>query len=613
MVPGLGLDLQRVLTHLDRLQITWHRPRPLLPAAVPARGWLCGRTASAALARGEGGGRGKERAASRGGGGGEEEEEAEEEEQEMEAIDEERAAEEDKGGAVYPSQTCPHVFEVGSALWGCETLAELEGLMRGPFSAGCSSCGHGAENWICVTCLSTGCSRFVEAHMEEHFYSSLALAAGGAPPHSLALSRSDLSVWCYSCNSYVKHNRLVPMLAAAERLKFPDAYSARTASLDPKQHSVFRAALAFQPEEVHTNHAHPAGSNKCFERPLRLIACLNNLENKALLAKLLTISLSSSPQDGTSSVELVHDPGYVAAVRAARAPQQADLYQTPDSAQVAEDAVARLVALVDAVVQDEHLCCGFALLRPPGHHAEAGRGGGFCIFNNVAIAAQHAIERRGKKRVAIVDWDIHHGNGAQQIFYNRSDVLTISIHKQTASVEVDGVTRQVVPSAESMDDCTGAGDGLGFNVNVPLGDNCSIGDDEYRFVFEQIVLKALAKFSPDLVLIAAGFDACVSDLPLPVGGYSVTPSGYGVLTQLLLDFGCANCCPVVASLEGGYDIQGLADCVEACVRVMTADEGAGPVATANPSPPPPLPPPVILDPETVAIVSRVSARFGHWA
>jgi len=269
------------------------------------------------------------------------------------------------------------------------------------------------------------------------------------------------------------------------------------------------------------------------------------------------------------------------------------------------DAVARVVALVDAACTGE-IAAGFALVRPPGHHVEDwGSPGGYSWFNNCAIAAAHAVKAHGM-RVAIVDWDIHHGNGAQRIFWQSDQVLTISLHKRTSTQALDGATGEVRPSPESCDDKMGAGPGLGFNINIPLGASKAVGDAEYLYAFDRVVLPALASFAPDLIMVAAGFDAGVADLPLPTGGYSITPRGFGQLLDKLLGSGCPR---VVASLEGGYDIKGLAEGVEACVRAMLARQsgGAGGASAGGASGAG-----AGVDPETVDIVERVALRFNHW-
>ena len=516
----------------------------------------------------------------------------------------------DKGGGVYPSQTCPHVFTAAkdSPIFRAGSFGEVLELLHGPFLACCSGCPCADENWICSTCFSIGCSRYVNSHAEEHFYGT-AFSDDSSPPHCLALSRSDLSVWCYQCGVYIKHDRLQPMLKAVERLKFPTHI---VSECDPQQHREYRVGFSFQPETIHSKHLCGPDGNLCYERPKRAIASLQHLENKAILQNLQCIEPDRARiGDTTSLLKLVHSSEYIDRVRLGAVPAQPDVYATAGTPAAAESAVECVAALVDACC-DGRIRSGFALVRPPGHHAECDCSAGFCLFSNLAIAARFAQSKYGF-RVAMVDWDIHHGNGAQKAFYDSSGVLTISIHKQELGEGQDRVTYDDV----GLDDHMGEGTGTGFNINIPLGANKQVGDLEYLFVFDRVVLPALAAFRPDLILVAAGFDAGIGDRDLPVGGYSISPQGYAQMTQLLL-----SACPrVVASLEGGYEIGGLAKSIEAVVNAMLAEAGVGqggggggggggvfsvplPVSSCN----------FLLDTETVSIVSRVEERFKpFWA
>ena len=512
----------------------------------------------------------------------------------------------DEGGGVYPSQTCPHVFTAvdASPLFRAESFAEVQHLLQEPFLACCSACPCADENWICLTCRSIGCSRYRNSHAEEHFFGT-AFSEDGSPPHCLALSRSDLSIWCYQCGVYIKHDRLQPILKAVERIKFPTLPT--VSDCDPQQHREYLVGFSSQPEPIHSKHLCGPDGSLCYERPKRVIASLQHLENKAILQNLQCIEPDRVRiGDTTSLLKLVNTQEYIDSVRSGAIPSQPDVYVTAGTPAAAESAVERVVALVDACC-DGRLRSGFALVRPPGHHAESDCSAGFCLFSNLAIAARFAQSKYGFK-VAIVDWDIHHGNGAQRTFYNSSDVLTISIHKQVLGEGEEQVKYDDV----GLDDRMGEGAGTGFNINIPLGANKQVGDLEYLLAFDQVVLPALAAFKPDLVLVAAGFDAGIGDRDLPVGGYSVSPQGYAQMTQLLL-----SACPrVVASLEGGYELGGLSKSIEAVVNAMLADSGAGAGQGKGGGGVRPPPPPVpvsrsnfLLDPETVSIVARVEERF----
>jgi acetoin utilization deacetylase AcuC-like enzyme len=179
----------------------------------------------------------------------------------------------------------------------------------------------------------------------------------------------------------------------------------------------------------------------------------------------------------------------------------------------------------------------YALVRPPGHHAERDRGRGFCLFGNIALAVRHARLRHGVGRVAIVDWDVHHGNGTEQAFYEERDVLTISLHQD-----------RLFPRDTGALSSNGAGAGLGYNLNLPLPPGCGVG--AYVAAFERVVIPALHRFKPELIVVASGFDAGGLD---PLGRMMMHSDGYRSLTRMLMaaaDDLCAG--RLVLSHEGGY-------------------------------------------------------------
>jgi len=208
----------------------------------------------------------------------------------------------------------------------------------------------------------------------------------------------------------------------------------------------------------------------------------------------------------------------------------------PGSDETALLAAGGVMAAVDAVL-DGTVSNAYALVRPPGHHAEPDRAMGFCLLNNVAIAARHAQAARGAGRVAIVDWDVHHGNGTQAVFWEDPSVLFISLH-QEANYPADSGTL-----AE-----TGAGDGAGATLNVPLPAGSGLG--AYEAAMRRVVVPALERFGPELVLVSNGLDASGLD---PLGRQTLTSDGYRLITEVLLDAAGRVCDGrVVVAHEGGY-------------------------------------------------------------
>ncbi|KAL6484479.1 hypothetical protein MHYP_G00065240 [Metynnis hypsauchen] len=230
------------------------------------------------------------------------------------------------------------------------------------------------------------------------------------------------------------------------------------------------------------------------------------------------------------------------------------------SSSAARLAVGSVVELVFKVASGE-LKNGFAVVRPPGHHAEESTPMGFCYFNSVAIAAKLLQQRLNVSKILIVDWDVHHGNGTQQAFYSDPNILYLSLHRYD-----DG---NFFPGSGAPDE-VGSGSGLGFNVNMAFtgGLDPPMGDAEYLAAFRTVVMPIANEFAPDVVLVSSGFDA-VEGHPPPLGGYKLTAKCFGYLTKQLMGLAGGR---LVLALEGGHDLTAICDASEACVSALLGNE-----------------------------------------
>ncbi len=295
-----------------------------------------------------------------------------------------------------------------------------------------------------------------------------------------------------------------------------------------------------------TGRGHP-------EAPARFAAVMRSLEENGLAKKLTNVE----PRDATpEDLLLAHAPAYL--TRAERdILSGADQLSTGDTAicprswDVARRAAGCGLAAVDAVLSGA-VQRAFCVVRPPGHHASADRGMGFCVFNNIALVARHAQRRHGVARVLIADWDVHHGNGTQDIFYRDGSVFVFNTHQ---SPWYPGTGRA---------DETGDGEGKGTTLNVPLP--AGSGRAEIYGAFEEKLVPAMEAFRPELVLISAGFDSRVDD---PLGQFLLTDADFADLTKLVAGIAERHAHGrVVAMLEGGYNLAGLASAATAHVRAL---------------------------------------------
>jgi acetoin utilization deacetylase AcuC-like enzyme len=291
------------------------------------------------------------------------------------------------------------------------------------------------------------------------------------------------------------------------------------------------------------------------ERPARIAAARSGLRAAGLSTELLP------PVDADRALlERVHTARYLdrlEGLRGTRGMLDPDTYLSPHSVEAAVRAAGGVGALGEALVRRAALR-GIALVRPPGHHALPDQAMGFCLINNVAVGAE-AARRAGARRVAIVDIDVHHGNGTQAIYWRDPEVLYVSTH-QFPFYPGTGDVRE-----------RGEGPGLGATVNVPLSDEA--GDAVYAQATEDVVVPALAAFRPDVVLISAGFDAFVHD---PLAGMAVTPEGFAYIVGSIARAADALGAPVGMVLEGGYDLTGLETCVRAASRALMGERAPDP-------------------------------------
>ena len=316
----------------------------------------------------------------------------------------------------------------------------------------------------------------------------------------------------------------------------------------------------FQQHE--TTSTHP-------ERPARLAAIETLLDGAGLSARCIPIEAEMAPQE---ALRRVHEPSLLEALaRADGEAQQRTVFLDPDTVMTAHSyAAARLAAggvlrateLVARGELDSALC----LPRPPGHHATSKRAMGFCLLNNVAVGAAHVLATGLAERVAIVDFDVHHGNGTQDIFYADPTLLYISTHQFP-----------FYPGSGRAEE-SGRADGAGTTLNMPLPAGC--GDAEYLRCLDDVILPVLRRFAPSIILVSAGFDAHWRD---PLAAERLSGAGYRAIAERLRGVTAELAAGVVYVLEGGYDLEALAWSVRHCLDVLLGEPAAeDPVGPAPP-------------------------------
>ncbi len=295
---------------------------------------------------------------------------------------------------------------------------------------------------------------------------------------------------------------------------------------------------------------HHTGPHPETER--RLVAIIEHLEAEGLLKDRPLLTPTKAPRE---AIVRVHDAAYMDALErfcaAGGGWLEPSTVVSAESFDVALLAAGGAIRAVDAVLTGEAERL-FALVRPPGHHATVETGMGFCLFNNVAIAARHAYDRYGLERVAIIDWDVHHGNGTNDIFYDDPHVLFVSVHQYPLYPGSGLATER------------GAGEGEGYTLNIPLPPHS--GDADYLRVFDDVIGPLVLAYRPELLFISAGYDASRDD---PLAEMRVTDDGFRQMAERVVGW-ADTCCDgrIVALLEGGYDLAALARGVAITLRVL---------------------------------------------
>lgn len=315
-------------------------------------------------------------------------------------------------------------------------------------------------------------------------------------------------------------------------------------------------SIAFLRHEIFFSHRNPELHP---ESPDRLKAIESAIDESDLQPRIIAVP----PRPATSS-ELctVHSADYIERLEAVAgmvresdqfAQLDADTFMSSASYDAAKLAAGAGLIAVESV-KSGGFGGSFVAVRPPGHHARAGRQMGFCILNNIALAARYAKQQLGYKRIAIIDWDVHHGNGTQEIFYQDPSVCFVSSHQYPFWPNTGWFTED------------GEKEGKGYNINIPLP--AGTGDRGYLAAWERIVMPVCFEYQPDLILLSAGYDAHQMD---PLGHQQITTAGFATLSQKLLELSKHNGAKVVGFLEGGYNKRALADSVVATLRVLSAE------------------------------------------
>lgn len=324
----------------------------------------------------------------------------------------------------------------------------------------------------------------------------------------------------------------------------------RLVVLNGKVHKMNITGYASDPFYLrHETEPHP-------ENPGRLTAIQNRLESSKFYNNLIPIQ----PRKATAEeIGLVHDTGYVASVKQSCADQvrnlDADTVISSDSYDAALLSAGAGISAIDQLI-DGNIHNAFCAVRPPGHHAEHDHAMGFCLFNNVGVAARYAQKTKGLNKIFIFDWDVHHGNGSQHSFYSDPSIYYSSMHQYP-----------FYPGTGAGEE-TGTGDGLGTTLNLPM--DAYSDDDDYLSAVQNKLVPEIQRYKPDLIIISAGFDAHQND---PLAQIQLTTDCFGKMTELLMGIAKDVCDGrLLSMLEGGYDYDALSDSVRLHMQTLLTFE-----------------------------------------
>ena len=324
----------------------------------------------------------------------------------------------------------------------------------------------------------------------------------------------------------------------------------RLVVLNRKVYKMNKTGYASDPLYLrHETEPHP-------ENPGRLTAIQNRLESSEFYNNIILIQ----PRKATAEeIGLVHDTGYVASVKQSCADQvrnlDADTVISSDSYDAALLSAGAGISAIDQLI-DGNIHNAFCAVRPPGHHAEHDHAMGFCLFNNVGVAARYAQKTKGLNKIFIFDWDVHHGNGSQHSFYSDPSIYYSSMHQYP-----------FYPGTGAGEE-TGTGDGLGTTLNLPM--DAYSDDDDYLSAVQNKLIPEIQRYKPDLIIISAGFDAHQND---PLAQIQLTTDCFGKMTELLMGIAKDVCDGrLLSMLEGGYDYDALSDSVRLHMQTLLTFE-----------------------------------------